>query len=285
MGGLTPAESETALVIERDTSTRYREHTDVYLPDNSYLSLQQSINTGYVEIENGILQRSVVTTDASSVPAHIISLNSTLAVTSDVPVANISEKLEEPSSPSSNNGCVTMRDGHQYYIIDPNKKEKTEQIYTNRRKPPPLLPKKHTSKHLAAANHSAASKRGPSQIAKSLSSLLTNPMETKEVSPNRHGRTVTEEISLSQGDSRRNDSHSQTTEGIRNFATSFQGSEISHSVTSTQFQEQNTHCNESKSQHYQPLIPNTKDYTSVYSSPEAIPPVSQFHEDMEHHYM
>lgn len=268
VGSFTPAEVERA-VTESATSTRYRQHTDVYLPENSYLSLEQSVNAGYVEIENGILQyntQSNATNDTSSVPAHVLSLNSACAVTSNIALTSSSissEDQEEPSSlPSSDNGCVTMRDGHEYHIIDPKKKEKAEQVYTNRRKPPPLLPKKHTLKHLGAISHNTASKGGTSQSAKSLSLLVSAPMETKGCSPTHRGDS-------SRADSKTNDSRSRTV-----------STDIPQSVTCVQLQ-----VNESKPQQYQSLIPSTKDYTSVYSSPQAIPPTSQFHNDMEYHYI
>ena len=288
--GLTPPSStaiEVATVTERNTSAR---HSDISLPENSYLYLQVSENTGHTKVANNVSQVTLIQNNVTcSSPLPIRSLNTACALTSDALTSNSSNEQEEHLS--SDDVCVSMRDGHEYHIVDPKKMDKAEQVYMNRRNPPPPLPKDHSLKHLGTSSHSTPTSGGTCQATRSLSSLESNPMKTEVVYPSPPGRTVNERNSLSQADSQKDDVFSQIPVGaqcIGSTVKSFDGNDTAYFVASMQPQVQNTHCNESEPQQYQSLIPNTKDYSSIYSSPQAIPgpPVSQmFHDGMEYHYI
>ena len=290
--GLTPPRStaiEVATVTERNTSAR---HSDISLPENSYLYLQVSENTGHTEVADNVSQVTLTqnnVTSLSQLPIRdVLSLNTACVPTSDVPLTS-NNSNEQEGRLSSDNVCVSMREGHEYHIVDPKKMDKAEQVYMNRRKPPPHLPKDHALKHLGTSSHSTPTRGGTCQATRSLSSLVSNPMKTEDVSPSPPGRTVNERISLSQVDSQKDDGFSQIPIGaqcIGNTVKSFDGNDTAYFVANMQPQIQNTHCNESEPQQYQSLIPNTKDYSSIYSSPQAIQgPPQSFHSGMEYHYI
>lgn len=289
VSGLTPArttEIEQVPVTERSTSSSLT-HSDLYLPETSYLQLQVSENAGYSEIVNNNSQDTMTENklSVSSVPlpiCHVLSLNSAHAITSNVPLL-LTRSSKEQEEVAGSGRRVSMRESHEYQIIDPKKKEKAG-VYMNHRKPPPSLPKNRAVKHPGAASQNTTPRIGTSHSAESLSPLSSNHMKTEDDS---FTQTVndSEVVSLSQADSRKDDVSSQFPTGAQCISNTAKGNNTAYFITNMKHQAQNTSCNKSEQRQYQSLIPNTKDYSSIYSSPQAIPSVLQFNSGMEYHYI
>lgn len=296
---LTPERSREidSEVTERDTDARYLDNTGQMA--DSYISLHDPLNTYYHAIPNttfqdsSSLQPNTQSNGTSITTVHVSPLNSARVFTSFVPVApaDTDNNSEDSSSLplSGSNECVTVRDGHEYRVIDPRIKDKTEHLYTDRRKPPPVLPKKGTIKHLGNVTHNNTVKSGASN----LSLLVSDPMETKQRTSTDSGKIRSKKVSSQQADPQR--SISKPAVGGHGIRMLVEGSKIptcssvSTTTSSIECQVQSPYCNDHETNHkpqqYQSLIPDTKDHSCVYTSPQATPTASQLDNSVEYQYI